>query len=79
MRPRLVFLSTAALALLPITVVYAHERFIRHDLKFPLHEQYFGRHPGVLLGMRGELPHRQTSEAAVVPCDRRVGGNPLPA
>jgi len=55
MRPRLVFLSTAALALLPITVVYAHERFIRHDLKFPLHEQYFGRHPGVLLGMQPDM------------------------
>jgi uncharacterized membrane protein YphA (DoxX/SURF4 family) len=55
MRPRLLYLSIAFLALVPITVVYAHERFIRHDLKFPLHEQYFGRQPGELLGMQPDM------------------------
>src|ERR1700731_1580553 len=55
MRPRLLLLPVAALALLPITVVYAHERFIRHDLKYPLHEEYFGRHAGMFLGMQPDM------------------------
>jgi hypothetical protein len=55
MRRRLVFLSAAVLMLLPMTVVYAHERFIRHDLKVPLHEQYFARQPGMLLGMQPDM------------------------
>lgn len=55
MRRRLVFLFTAVLTLLPISVVYAHERFIRHDLKTPVHEQYFGRHPGMFLGMQPDM------------------------
>jgi uncharacterized membrane protein YphA (DoxX/SURF4 family) len=55
MRRRLVFLSAAMLTLLPVTVVYAHERFIRHDLKVPLHERYFGRQPGMLLGMQSDM------------------------
>jgi hypothetical protein len=55
MRYRLVFLSLALLTLIPVSVIYAHERFIRHDLKFPLHEQYFGRHPGYLLGMQPDM------------------------
>src|SRR6267378_1616333 len=55
MRRRLVFLSAAMLTLLPVMVVYAHERFIRHDLKVPLHEQYFARQPGMLLGMQSDM------------------------
>jgi hypothetical protein len=55
MRRRLVFLSAAMLTLLPVTVVYAHERFIRHDLKVPLHERYFARQPGMFLGMQSDM------------------------
>lgn len=55
MRRRLVFLSAATLALSPLTVVYAHERFIRHDLKVPLHEAYFQHQPGKLLGMQSDM------------------------
>jgi uncharacterized membrane protein YphA (DoxX/SURF4 family) len=55
MRRRLVFLSAAMLTLLPVMVVYAHERFIRHDLKVPLHEEYFGRYPGMFLGMQPDM------------------------
>jgi uncharacterized membrane protein YphA (DoxX/SURF4 family) len=29
----------------------AHERFIRHVLMKPMHQDFFGRHPGMLLGM----------------------------
>src|SRR5215469_2822522 len=52
---RLVFLSAAMLTLLPVVAVYAHERFIRHDLKVPLHEQYFARQPGMFLGMQSDM------------------------
>lgn len=55
MRLRLFLLSTALFALLPIAVVFAHERFIRHDLKYPLHEEYFGRHVGMFLGMQPDM------------------------
>lgn len=59
MRCRLRVLSAAAfvggvtLALLP--VVFAHERFIRHQLKYPLHEAYFGRFPAMFLGMQPDM------------------------
>jgi len=52
---RLVFLSAALLTLFPVMAVYAHERFIRHDLKVPVHEQYFARQPGMLLGMQSDM------------------------
>ena len=55
MRRRLLLLSVVLFALLPITVVFAHERFIRHDLKYPLHEDYFGRHVGMILGMQPDM------------------------
>jgi hypothetical protein len=55
MRPKIALLSIPVFALLPITVVYAHERFIRHDLKYPMHEQYFGRHVGTFLGMQPDM------------------------
>src|ERR1700758_175692 len=52
---RLVFLSAALLTLFPVMAVYAHERFIRHDLKVPVHEQYFARQPNMLLGMQSDM------------------------
>ena len=55
MRRRLVFLSAAMLTLLPVTVVYAHERFIKHTQLKPLHEQYFQRQPGMFLGMQSDM------------------------
>src|SRR5919201_397396 len=51
---RLVLVATALAALFP-TVIYAHERFIKHDLKYPLHEQYFARQAGVFLGMQPDM------------------------
>ncbi len=60
MRSRLRVLGAAALgcvaavALVP-GLVYAHERFIRHELKFPLHEQYFGRYPAAFLGIEPDM------------------------
>jgi uncharacterized membrane protein YphA (DoxX/SURF4 family) len=53
---RLIFISAAVLALLP-SRIYSHERFVRHDLKFPLNEAYFGRHPGTFLGMQPDMLH----------------------
>jgi uncharacterized membrane protein YphA (DoxX/SURF4 family) len=55
MRLRLILVSTVLFALLPVTIVFAHERFIRHDLKYPLHEDYFGRHVGMFLGMQPDM------------------------
>lgn len=55
MRARIILFSTIVLTALPITIVFAHERFIRHDLKFPLHEQYFGRNAGVFLGIQPDM------------------------
>ncbi len=46
--------SCAAVAVIP-TLVYAHERFIRHNLKYPLHEEYFGRFPAAFLGMQPDM------------------------
>jgi uncharacterized membrane protein YphA (DoxX/SURF4 family) len=51
-----IIFTPAVLLLLP-SIVYAHERFIRHDLKFPLHEAYFGRHPEALLGVQTDMMH----------------------
>lgn len=50
---RLLLMTTAILAL--PAAIYAHERFVRHDLKFPLNEAYFGRHPGAFLGMQPDM------------------------
>ena len=52
---RLILLSAVMLAVPPVTAVYAHERFIRHDLKVPLHEGYFARQPNMLLGMQSDM------------------------
>ncbi len=59
MRPRLraaygVGLVCAAVALVP-AIVSAHERFIRHDLKYPLHEWYFHRVPAAFLGINPDM------------------------
>lgn len=54
MRRRLALLSAAALALFP-SLVFAHERFIKHKLKYPLHEQYFGRYSGAFLGIQPDM------------------------
>jgi len=39
------------LLLLVPAVALAHERFIRHQLKQPLHDEFFRRYPGAFLGM----------------------------
>jgi len=44
----------AGLALMP-AVVLAHERFVKHNLKYPLHDEYFRRTPGALLGMNPNM------------------------
>lgn len=41
-------------ALVP-TFVLAHERFIQHRLKFPLHTEYFGRYPAAFLGIHPDM------------------------
>ena len=44
--------SALALAVLLVpAVAFAHERFVRHRLKQPLHDEFFLRHPGSFLGM----------------------------
>jgi uncharacterized membrane protein YphA (DoxX/SURF4 family) len=64
-RRRLVVLGTIALALYP-TVLYAHERFIKHKLKFPLHEQYFGRYPAAFLGIEPDMFRIATISCALL-------------
>ena len=66
MRVRIALFSAIALAILPITIVYAHERFIRHDLKFPVHEEYFGRTAGVFLGIQPDMFRIATVACAVL-------------
>jgi hypothetical protein len=44
----------AAAALTP-AVALAHERFVKHNLKYPLHLEYFHRTPGALLGMNANM------------------------
>lgn len=58
MRPKVRWIWLAAASFLPAlfpTLIYAHERFIRHNLKFPLHEQYFGRYPAAFLGIQPDM------------------------
>lgn len=54
MRPKVMVGCAMALSLVP-TVLYAHERFIKHNLKFPLHEAYFGRFPAAFLGIQPDM------------------------
>jgi uncharacterized membrane protein YphA (DoxX/SURF4 family) len=44
----------AATVLLP-DVVLAHERFVKHNLKYPLHLEYFRQTPGALLGLNPNM------------------------
>src|SRR5207302_10984165 len=37
--------------------IYRPDRFIRHDLRLPLHEAYFGRHPEAFLGVQPDIMH----------------------
>jgi hypothetical protein len=55
MRSRRLLLVCATVLMLFPAVIYAHERFIKHNLKFPLHEQYFGRWPGAFLGIQPDM------------------------
>jgi uncharacterized membrane protein YphA (DoxX/SURF4 family) len=48
------YLLCGTLALLP-TALYAHERFIKHNLRFPMHESYFYRQAGMFLGMQPDM------------------------
>ncbi len=43
--------ALALVILLVPAVAFAHERFVRHRLKQPLHDEFFLRHPGSFLGM----------------------------
>jgi hypothetical protein len=43
--------ALAVAVLLVPAVAFAHERFVRHRLKQPLHDEFFLRHPGSFLGM----------------------------
>jgi hypothetical protein len=44
----------AGLVLCP-AAVYAHERFVKHNLKVPLHDEYFRRTPGALFGVNPNM------------------------
>jgi hypothetical protein len=37
------------------TLVLAHERFIQHRLRIPLHNEYFGRYPAAFLGIQPDM------------------------
>ncbi|PYQ51212.1 MAG: hypothetical protein DMF78_13810 [Acidobacteria bacterium] len=56
MRPRVLAAAAAALVLLP-AAAFAHERFIRHQLKQRLQDWFFGRDPGHFLGMNPDMLH----------------------
>jgi uncharacterized membrane protein YphA (DoxX/SURF4 family) len=49
-------LATSLLLLAP-AAAQAHERFIRHDLKHRLQEEFFRRDPGHFLGMNPNMSH----------------------
>lgn len=53
MRPRVLVVG-AAMSLLSCPL-YAHERFVKHNLRFPLHEEYFHRVPGAFLGIQPDM------------------------
>jgi hypothetical protein len=42
-------------ALLVPALALAHERFVRHQLKQPLHDEFFRRYPGAFLGMNPNM------------------------
>ena len=48
-------LTTFLLFLFASGVVYAHERFVKHNLRYPLHNEFFGRWPGKPLGLHPDM------------------------
>jgi uncharacterized membrane protein YphA (DoxX/SURF4 family) len=48
-------LFTFLLTLFACGVVYAHERFVKHNLRHPLHYEFFGRWPGKPLGLHPDM------------------------
>jgi uncharacterized membrane protein YphA (DoxX/SURF4 family) len=46
---------TFLLVLLASCVAFAHERFVKHNLRFPLHYEFFGRWPGKPLGLHPDM------------------------
>lgn len=58
-------LTLSLLALAP-GLVYAHERFIQHRLKFPLHDQYFGRNPAAFLGIEPDMFRIATTSCIIL-------------
>jgi len=48
-------LTTFLLFLFASGVVYAHERFVKHNLRYPLHLEFFGRWPDKPLGLHPDM------------------------
>ena len=48
-------LTTFLLFLFASGVVYAHERFVKHNLRYPLHNEFFGRWPDKPLGLHPDM------------------------
>ena len=46
--------------------VYAHERFVKHNLKYPLHTEYFRRTPGSPFGINPNMMRIGTTVFAVL-------------
>ena len=46
---------TFLLVLLASGVAFAHERFVKHNLRYPLHYEFFGRWPGKPLGLHPDM------------------------
>jgi uncharacterized membrane protein YphA (DoxX/SURF4 family) len=53
--PRYSARATFLLFLFASSVVYAHERFVKHNLRYPLHYEFFGRWPGKPLGLHPDM------------------------
>ena len=53
-RRRVATVVVLTLIALP-ALALAHERFVRHQLKHPLHDEFFLRYPGALLGMHPSM------------------------
>lgn len=46
---------TFLLVLLGSGLAFAHERFVKHNLRYPLHYEFFGRWPGKPLGLHPDM------------------------
>lgn len=53
--PRYSARATFLLFLFASSVVYAHERFVKHNLRYPLHYEFFGRWPDKPLGLHPDM------------------------